>query len=402
MTKLHPLKYIILFHFVFIILLGCEYKESTNYNVIPIDLTKSFNDEKKIGLNEIAQNLKYIKLETNPNCLISRIEKIKIIDNYILIKDKYYKSLLIFNTNGNFLHKIDKVGEGPDEYINIFDFSYDPENKWVYIYDNYLMKVIIYNLNNDVITNYKLEFRPFDIEFLNDGKVAFYMPRPKFHDTDNSSIIIMNNHGKIIKKLLRHNSNEYSLDDAIRFFKLFNFNDTLSCWESYYDTIYRITNDYKLIPTYYIENTKNKMPSEQYSTSLDFNERLKKYSAIYNLFETTNYIFFKALQKTRLKGLLYNKKSKISFSVRSGFEKSKHHIGFYNDIDGGIPFWPIGVTNIGHPFMAVDILEILDFIKHNDLTAIEIETKEKHKELLELLENCHISDNPIIVVVIPK
>ena len=390
------------FYFVIIIIFGCEYTERNSINVNTVDLTNSFNNEKKIGLNEIAENVEYIKLETNPNCLISRIEKIKIIDNYILIKDRNFKTLLIFDTNGSFIHKIDKVGKGPNEYFNIFDFSYDPENKCVYIFDNFQWKVIIYNLNNEVITNFRLKFQPWNIEFLNDGKVAFYMPRPKFHNTDNSRVIIMNNKGKKIKKLLIHNSNEYSLDDATRFFKLFIFHDTLSCWGSYYDTIYRITSDYEVIPAYYIENTKNKMPLEQYSINSNFNERIKRYSSIYNLFETTNYIFFKALQKTRLKGLLYNKKSKISFSVRSGFEKSIHHIGFYNDFDGGIPFWPIGVSSNGHPFMAVDILEILDFIKQNELPTLNIESMKKNQELLELLENSQISDNPIIMAVIPK
>ena len=86
-------------------------------------------------------------METNKSCLIGMIDKIQVIDPYILIMDRLIaKSLYVFDRRGGFIRKIGSIGQGPGEYVSIADFAIDRENKTVYIEDGRLPRIHKYDL----------------------------------------------------------------------------------------------------------------------------------------------------------------------------------------------------------------------------------------------------------------
>ena len=101
-----------------------------------IDLDKAKYPDTCFSASNLYKSAKIIPLETNASCLIGSIDKIQVIDQYILILDGYNaKSLFVFDKEGRFVRKIGSVGQGPGEYNSIGDFTIDRDSKTVYIKD---------------------------------------------------------------------------------------------------------------------------------------------------------------------------------------------------------------------------------------------------------------------------
>ena len=183
----------------------------------------------------------------------------------------------------------------------------------------------------------------------------------------------------------------------------YKYRDTLSYWENNYDTIWRITNDFKAIPKYFINIGEKKIPIENATSKNVFNFKyFSKFDKITELYETKNHLFIRAFFNKKLNDIYYDKKMNISKSVKFSKPFGKgSHFSFYNDIDGGLPFWPMGNVSDNKLFMLVFGYEMRDYIarKGKDFDALDKNGREK---LLKLVEKSKISDNPILMVVTLK
>ena len=66
-------------------------------------------------------------LETNDNSLLSGIDKIIEWNNVFYILDRRMKQIVLFDTNGKYLNRVHRVGNGPGEYVDLFDMALDKE-----------------------------------------------------------------------------------------------------------------------------------------------------------------------------------------------------------------------------------------------------------------------------------
>ena len=91
-----------------------------------------------------------IPLETNMNCMIGEISRVKIHRNYLYILDsRYTQELYIFDLNGKMVNKISRKGNGPQEYINIRDFYVDTIRSTLNLVCNANRKVMSFTLTGD-------------------------------------------------------------------------------------------------------------------------------------------------------------------------------------------------------------------------------------------------------------
>ncbi|MDD2526182.1 MAG: 6-bladed beta-propeller, partial [Bacteroidales bacterium] len=91
-------------------------------------------------LSEIADSVSYVALETTKETLTK--DGIRYGDRYYTIVNE--EKLLCFDKGGKYLHQIGRQGQGPEEYLYLFDYSYfnvDPTNNWVYVLSNNCTKV---------------------------------------------------------------------------------------------------------------------------------------------------------------------------------------------------------------------------------------------------------------------
>lgn len=118
-----------------------------SYN-IQVDLD---NSEKDKAFSDFIDEYELVRLETDSNALIGRIDKILVIKNHIWILDRTSaRGVFKFDRSGKFITQIGGNGPGPGEYTTLTDFTYNPEKEEVILVDN-AGKLIHYSLDGELI-----------------------------------------------------------------------------------------------------------------------------------------------------------------------------------------------------------------------------------------------------------
>ena len=139
---------------ILIVFLSCatnDRKTDTSFqneDIISIDL-KDIPLEETIFLSDFFSKVTLIPLETNENSLIGHFSGIQIYNELFFVLDKNVaKGVFIFDKEGNFIRKIGNVGQGPEEYIAISDFTIDKINNRLLTIDPESKKIHFYSIEN--------------------------------------------------------------------------------------------------------------------------------------------------------------------------------------------------------------------------------------------------------------
>ncbi|TKG93345.1 6-bladed beta-propeller [Puteibacter caeruleilacunae] len=189
---------------ILVILLGCNNVElSSIEDKVPTMAVDCDNCSVKSNLSEMFDPLSFVVLETKKECLIESIDKISIHKNKIYILDtKGAKSLLVFATDGRYLYKIGKVGNGPGEYVKPYDFNVDLKNNEVKILTH--KKLLIYDLGGQYRRTLWYGFSARQFASMENRNECFYGAGK------NDKIIIANSKGRVKNSLF-----PYSLRNRI-------------------------------------------------------------------------------------------------------------------------------------------------------------------------------------------
>ncbi len=111
-----------------------------------------------VYFSDLFESFEIIPLETTNESLIGKINSISLIKDKIIILDRFVsKSVLLFNSNGEFIRKIGKLGKGPGEYISPSSISADDINGKIAVYDGMLNKISLYDINGEFEKSIKLK-----------------------------------------------------------------------------------------------------------------------------------------------------------------------------------------------------------------------------------------------------
>jgi hypothetical protein len=102
-------------------------------------------DEKKAQFSDIFNIDKIIKLDTTDSCLINIIFKVKLTEKNIFVLSS--NQVYVFNADGEFISKIGKLGNGPNELLKPSDFCLSSDNEQIAIWDNMKRKLNIFNID---------------------------------------------------------------------------------------------------------------------------------------------------------------------------------------------------------------------------------------------------------------
>jgi hypothetical protein len=121
-------------------------------NPLPvIDISKTY-EEKEICLEDIA-TVKYVKLENIKDHPVHG--RLNYIDNEIFIISNYRGGdLFIYNIDGTLKTRINKLGNGPNEYPELGGLTFDKKNKELFLNDIRRRQVRVFDLEG----NYKRKF----------------------------------------------------------------------------------------------------------------------------------------------------------------------------------------------------------------------------------------------------
>ncbi len=99
--------------------MSCSKINKNNFTIISIDKKAT----EPANLSEFIRSSKLIKLETNPECLISFAKQVLVAKNYIFIAEP--SRVLQFDTTGRFIKQIGTAGHGPGEYYMVGSIAAD-------------------------------------------------------------------------------------------------------------------------------------------------------------------------------------------------------------------------------------------------------------------------------------
>ena len=102
-------------------------------DLITCDASK-LDDVIDLPLSLLAEEMQIVKLDNRDEALVSGgMGSTTITDNYILVRNKRQNPYKLFDKQGKFMANIGSYGQGPNEYLNVYDEYLDETNKQIFI-----------------------------------------------------------------------------------------------------------------------------------------------------------------------------------------------------------------------------------------------------------------------------
>jgi hypothetical protein len=239
-------KLLIMTYAVFLTLLvSCNPKENVKCIVIDLENTIHKQSPKNFKLNDIAQSMRLIPIETNDSVLFKHVIIVGTTEENIVA---HSGNIGVLEKAVYFINKIDgkvssvisRSGQGPEEYISIGDVHLNKQDNTLYLYDPNRKRINEYTFDGKFIRSIRNDsigvFR-----MLKDGNFAVsYSP---FVDTEFSLGIYDSSWN-----LKRRGIPRVAVDekfDMIYFDAILEFNGEHFYKLAHCDTLYRITSEFE-------------------------------------------------------------------------------------------------------------------------------------------------------------
>lgn len=213
---------------------------------------------------DLIDSVRYIKLEVNDEYPISNIDKVAFHDSLLYVLDGKSK-LLAYSRNGLFLFKIGEHGAGPNEYVEITDFSGNPVEQTIDLLDAGGRKILRFDLlTGEFIQKFPLKHFAYYGMTLGDNKYLFYDDSTQYFEIDLSKA----EEPKLLKQCTRNIAEQMVSADYL--FKHSNGQIGLFCYQD--NTIYYVEGD-EVIPQYTISFNNYKTSADIVNEGNDNSEK---------------------------------------------------------------------------------------------------------------------------------
>lgn len=291
-----------------------------NDQLITIKLPQEIGPSTVFNTSDLVDSLQYIPLETTKESLINDIEQSVIFRDRVFILDNIGNSVLLFNKRGKFIKRVGSKGKGLQEYLNPINLTINQDKEELYVLDDKMHKVLIFDLDGKYKNEHRITFRMNDFQILDDTTYVLNTDvRPNsLPEISNNKLILTNNKWEVFAKGLKYDAvNEggiaFSRNGLYRYKHQIHYNPTLS----YY--IYNVTRS-ALIPKYFIDAGKMALP-EGFNHRLDFESFFREYDNARSKYvyidkeisETDNFLVTTIRYQGRPLYFYYSKKTKNLF-----------------------------------------------------------------------------------------
>ena len=138
---------------ILFVMAGCGGNSSAD-GFITVDVTKNYSPKKELVLQDFM-DVEYIPLETNDEFVnqghVDAVgKKVIVVTNYSNDGNIY-----IYDRTGKAIRKINRKGQGGEEYTYIKSITLDEENNEIFVNDHYIKKIYVYDLEG----NFKRSFK---------------------------------------------------------------------------------------------------------------------------------------------------------------------------------------------------------------------------------------------------
>ena len=395
-------------------MVSCSNKKDAHaLHVIPVAST--VGNYNLLNLSKYATEIRYIPLETNDSTLISGIRQIFYENGKILLLDQiplsYTFTCFLFDNNGKFYRKIGQPGQGPDDYNNL---------RQVFMHENFIylkdyFKVLIYDTNGNLVEKINLrsnefpqQYRSFfeilplkkDTFVMNVASMKGYYPKAILFEKYQSDIKIIKEYPNYVKLDKLHDF--YSTDELGI---MYRFKDDVRIYKVFNDTIFTIGQNTEMKDAFIFELGKYK-PTLSFMEGKEtpWNDARKKYIIPMAVCESLNHLFInfnfgnQALEPVESIGnqggkysdtRVYGIFDKLTGEFTLMKQPIKGKFGFKNDIDTGPVFWPKNISSDNESVTYISAKEFLDYYD-----KIEKPTP----QMTEIAKRISPDDNPIVII----
>jgi hypothetical protein len=329
---------------------------------------------------------KTIMLETNESCLIGSITKMRVSDQFIFILDALIaKSLYVFDKNGRFIRKIGNLGNGPEEYTRLSDFTIDKENNIIYLLNSYPNRIYKYDATTGRFIqtiNLEGDVRSYNIEYAGGGKLYADAYFSNHSDQNYLLRVIEESSGKEVThylNVMEYNKGISNTNTTQHNVFHFRKNGNIVFVQQFMDHIIEITED--RVSSLVDIKSKDVVTAEDIKTAMERNARsymnevfqLNKYYSAINFVESGNHALFHYQKGFNFFTILLDKQT----------NKSKCYRDIWNDLlskerGSRVPFPMLGCSDSNGAFcyIASDLIPRLkakanDGALHPDLDRLD-------------------------------
>ena len=257
---------------------------------------------KELCIDSISSDISIIPIETSNDILIKEISRIYFYHDLLFVVHTNSNRCSVFDLKGKYLYDIGRKGNGPGEFTSISSLFFLEDN--VGIFDFLQRKIFYYSING----KFESEVRMFSyfkfIKKINENTLAGIMATSV--SEYNNRIIFFNIEGNVIDSLqystnLKPTPGTSMSDDT----NLFTYKNNHFFVEGYSDTIFRISDQLKLLPEYVV--TTGKYAVNHYDRQMNIDKYLAGKRTLV-VFENDRYILLR-YDWPPINHLLINKKT---------------------------------------------------------------------------------------------
>lgn len=382
-----------------LLLLSCSPQTATKLPVV--DIIGGLNNVKPLSLSEITERIDYVKLETNPECLIGSGSAI-FVDRFIYIKDSRPARLLVFDLDGKFIRQISRQGKGPGEYTNFAYFDVSQDNRYIAI-GGIGGGVKLYT----TIGEFKAEAQlnaPFLSGFLfqNPDKLVIYEAQLDLPQQGYPAMIARNTENLRADTLMRTDMEQQQSDMVfpMAYSAFYRFGESINFMKPANDTLYQLDKDLRISPRMVLDCGDRGVTKETL-----FMTSGKSDLRPYPRQETKDYLFIGAGKGDEYGILVYDKGtgeiSRMPPQPSRLYENAKAY-GPENDLEGiGFDFNNLRTGNLAWTSM-LQISDLKAFFEAVNQDQLNLKTRKYFDELRNLAKASDVNDNPVVRIVYLK
>ena len=364
---------------------------SLPYSINLLDVISKTHSE---NLTSITNNISYIPLETNSECLLRRVHEYVIFNDKLIVSD--FSRLYQFDMQGKVISKISVKGAGPSDYTYINSIVKNDKSNSFYLFTT--GKINVYNQNLQYLKSLPCVENIFQGEATPDGDFLLYLGclyRLTGDTTTIYSFIELDTLVNVLTKIPNSSPIESSFHGMMFSpVPLYKHKESVRFMDYGNDTLFSYTKNKGKAPYAILNLGSMKRDVNISSYNEQQIEELSSKLAVYNICEDDKFLYISLVW-----GVNTNKFQYVIFDKNTGELKNLGNHGFVNDIDGGASFFPQFIEDDGTKVMWMNADSFIEKISSSDYQTQKNKYKEKFDNIWELASKKEEDDNPIFIMV---
>ena len=384
---------------MFLLLISCTQKEDNGCipgttdmafgdNVCKIDLTHT-NDYPVGVFSDLFSDVHYVPLEQTDSSMISNVDKIMVTNNDdLLILDYNTKSVILFDSIGNYKNHIGLFGHAKSEFLEPLDIVYDEFHDNVIIYDNAKQSLMYYDMGGMFIKEIGLNFFIESFEVIDSSHLVVYCGFDGLENKEiNYNYKVIDTQGNTIKEFAPFDKTM----ENVRMYR-FPFHKKNGHLFSHIETtpfISEITLD-EMKLKFFIDFGKYQIPNDCYTQGQNIYkqkvlemEPYKAYSK--RMFQSDKYILMSFKQREGTTNVY----EKLMITSSTNLSQPHYYYNMVNDLYGKQSTLDLRLVAKNKAYFLYDPIDIRTFAEFPNNIDVSTELAKQYREVASYMENEH-------------